>query len=76
MLAPLQQDWDKLDSTRKQKWRGIAQRYPRMSPDDQQRVQQQMRPWAELTPQQRAAAREQYKSLRQLPPGKKDEVKL
>ena len=54
MLAPLAPDWDKLDAQRKQKWRGIAQRYPKMAPDEQQRVQQQMRPWAELTPQQRA----------------------
>ena len=54
MLAPLAPDWDKLDAQRKAKWRGIAQRYPRMSPDEQQRVQQQMRPWAQLTPQQRA----------------------
>ena len=32
MLAPLASDWDKLDAQRKQKWRGIAQRYPKMSP--------------------------------------------
>ena len=34
-----------------------------------------MRPWAELTPQQRAQAREQFKTLKQLPPEKKDEVR-
>ena len=34
-----------------------------------------MKPWAELTPQQRDAARQQYKSLRQLPPEKKGEVR-
>ena len=63
------------DAQRKQKWRGLAQRYPKMSVDEQQRIQQQMKSWAELTPQQRQAAREQYKSLRQLPPEKKDEVR-
>jgi len=46
-----------------------------MAPDEQQRIQQQMKSWAQLTPQQRAVAREQYKSLRQLPPEKKDEVR-
>ena len=34
-----------------------------------------MRSWATLTPQQRQAAREQYKTLRQLPPEKKDAVR-
>ena len=68
-------DWDHLDAQRKVKWRGIAQRYPEMSPDEQQKIQQQMKSWSELTPQQRQAAREQYKSMRQLPPEKKDEVR-
>ena len=30
ILAPLASDWDKLDAQRRQKWRGIAQRYPGM----------------------------------------------
>ena len=43
VLAPLQPEWEKLDAQRKQKWRGIAERYPKMSPTEQQRVQEQMR---------------------------------
>jgi hypothetical protein len=75
ILAPLAPpEWDKLDAQRRLKWRGIAQRYPRMTPTEQQRVQQQMRTWAQLTPQERAAAREQYKSMKALPPEKKQEV--
>ena len=75
MLAPLASDWDNLDAQRKQKWRGIAQRYPTHGAAGAAAIQQQMQSWAELTPQQRQAAREQYKSLRQLPPDKKDEVR-
>ncbi len=75
MLAPLAADWNRLDAQRKKVWRDIAARYPQMSPDEQQRIKQQMQPWAHLTPQQRQAAREQYKSLRQLPPEKKNEVR-
>jgi hypothetical protein len=75
VLAPLAPDWNQLDPQRKQKWRGIAQRYPRMSAEEQQRVLEQMRPWAELTPDQRRAVREQYKSMRTMPPDKKEEVK-
>ena len=60
---------------RKQKWLGIAQRYPKMPPAQQQRVQQQMGAWASLTPDQRRVAREQYKSLKQLPPEERQAVR-
>jgi len=39
VLAPLAPEWDKLDAQRKTKWRGLAQRYPKMEPVEQQRVQ-------------------------------------
>jgi hypothetical protein len=68
VLQPLRPDWERLDPQRKDKWRGLANRYPLMPEPYQQRLQQQMRPWAELTPDQRRAAREQYRSLRELPP--------
>ncbi|MET0918524.1 MAG: DUF3106 domain-containing protein [Burkholderiales bacterium] len=75
ILAPLASDWDKFDAARKSKWRGIAQRYPKMQPDEQQRVHEQMRPWSSLTPEQRQTAREQYKNMKKLPPDKKEEVR-
>jgi hypothetical protein len=75
VLAPLERDWDRLDSQRKSKWRGIAERYPSMAPQDQQRIRDQMQRWSQLTPEQRRAAREQYKSLRRLPPDKKEDVR-
>jgi len=74
-LAPLANDWDKLDAQRKQKWLGIAKRYPNMGPPEQERIQRQMSAWAQLTPEQRRAAREQYKSLKQLPPDKRQGVR-
>ena len=74
-LAPFAADWDIWDAQRKAKWRGIAQRYPKMAPDEQARVRQQMGTWAQLSPAERAAARERYKSLKTLPPDKKEEVR-
>lgn len=75
ILAPLATDWDKLEASRKLKWRGIARRYPTMTADQQQRVQQQMQSWARLSPAEREAARQQYRSMRSLPPEKKQEVR-
>ncbi len=75
ILTPLAPpEWDRLDAARRQKWRGLAQRYPKMAPDSQQKIQQQMRTWASLSPEERQGARERYKSLKALPPEKKQEV--
>ena len=67
VLAPLAADWDKLDTTRRKKWIAIANRYPKMKADEQQRLQRRMQAWAALTPAQRQVARENYKALQQLP---------
>jgi Protein of unknown function (DUF3106) len=75
ILAPLgPPEWERLEPARRQKWRGLAQRYPAMTPDAQQKIQHQMRTWASLSPQERQAARERYKTLKALPPEKKQEV--
>ncbi|MGH8676529.1 MAG: DUF3106 domain-containing protein, partial [Burkholderiales bacterium] len=71
ILAPLKNDWDQLTTSRKANWVGIANRYPSMKPEEQQRVQARMQSWAKLTPEQRRVARERYKSLGKLPPEKR-----
>ena len=62
ILAPIQGEWDKLDAVRKRKLLGIAQRYPKMTPQEQERFQERMPEWVvTLTPEQRRTAREKYK---------------
>jgi hypothetical protein len=75
VLAPLAHEWDNLDTTRRKKWIGIANRYPKMKPQEQQRLQKRMRDWAALTPEQRKAAREKYRKLKKLKPDERKEVK-
>lgn len=64
-----------MENIRKKKWLGIADRYPNMKPDEQQRMQYRMREWANLTPVQRAKARSTYKDFNQLPPEQKQVVR-
>ena len=66
-LAPLAADWENLDPDRKQKWLEISQRFPTMSADRQQRVQQRMADWARMTPQQRTEARSNFQQSKSLP---------
>ncbi len=75
VLAPLSVEWDKLESFRKKKWLGIAQRYPTLSPKEQQRMQHRMKAWVKLTPAERQRAREQYKSLQKTPPEQRQAIK-
>ena len=75
ILAPLQADWDSLDATRRKKWVAIANRYPTMKPQAQQRLQKRMTDWAKLTPAQREAARERYRQIRKLSAQKRQEMR-
>jgi len=74
VLSPLEPEWATLDVVRRKNWIAIADRYPKMTPEEQKRVQERMRAWAQLTPQQREAARARYRALSKLPPDKRQEL--
>jgi len=74
ILDPLKPEWDLLATSRKKNWIGIANRYPSMKPEEQQRVRERMQSWAKLTPEQRRVARERYKSMGKLPPEKREQL--
>lgn len=71
-LAPLAPEWDKLDAPRKKKWLEIGNRFGAMKPDEQARVQERMREWIKLTPEQRRIARESYARAKKLNPDQKN----
>ncbi len=73
-LAPLSADWETLERQRKLKWLEVANRYPGMKPEEQQRSQERMREWTRLTPEQRRVARDTYARVQTLPPEKRAEL--
>lgn len=64
-----------MENIRKKKWLGIAERYPSMKQDEQQRMQDRMREWAGLSPTERSKVRDTYKDFKQLPPEQKQVVR-
>jgi hypothetical protein len=74
ILAPLVSEWDGMDAPRRKRWITVAERYPKMKPQEQQNLQKNMAAWVKLTPEQRTAARQQYQTLKKLPPDKRKEV--
>ena len=67
-LKPLEHDWSTFNADQKQKWVELAAQFPSLSVDERQRIQARMTEWAKLTPQQRGAARFQFKQSKELAP--------
>lgn len=65
-LAPLAAEWNKIEVFRKKKWLEIGNRYVNMSAEEQSRMQERMREWAKLTPDERRVAREIYTRTKKL----------
>ncbi|MES2538576.1 MAG: DUF3106 domain-containing protein [Pseudomonadota bacterium] len=70
-LFPLAAEWDRLDPVHKTKWLAISSKFSTMKNDQQVRLQNRMRDWAKLTPEQRRVARESYSRAKKLNPGQR-----
>ena len=75
VLGPVGPDWNRLPGYQQQRLLSSARRYPSLQPIQKERFDQRIRDWATMTPDQRRAARETYKGLRQLPPEKQHELR-
>ncbi len=67
-LAPFARDWDNFSDSRKRKWLKIAEQYPQLPPDAQQRLHQRMIEWVHMSPDQRRLARENFQLSKAVPP--------
>ena len=74
ILAPLESDWDYMQPDSRKKWAQVANIYPKMSEQDQQRLQSRMASWSNLTQKERRIARENYLSSLKFPAEKKAEA--
>ena len=74
ILAPLESDWEYMTPDSRKKWIHIANIYPKMSAQDQERLQSRMASWSNLSQKDRRIARENYLSSLKFPPEKKAEA--
>ena len=56
----------------KKKWLAVAQRYQKMTPEDQTRMHNRMTAWSKLTPNQRTQARDNYSAVLSSPSSSAD----
>lgn len=74
ILAPLESDWDYMLPDSRKKWIQVANIYPKMSSQDQDRLQSRMTGWSNLSQRDRRIARENYLSSLKFPAEKKAEA--
>ncbi|RZI80170.1 MAG: DUF3106 domain-containing protein [Rubrivivax sp.] len=68
VLQPLAASWPTMESTNQERWVNVANRFDKLSPVEQQRMQERMTQWSKLPPQQRGEARLRFQQTRQLSP--------
>ena len=74
ILAPLENDWDYLNPESRKRWIQVANLYPKMSEQEQQRLQSRMTSWSNLSQKDRRLARENYLASLKFPADKKVEA--
>lgn len=74
ILAPLEDDWNYMSPDSRKKWIQVAIIYPKMSVQDQERLQSRMASWSNLSQKDRRLARDNYLSSLKFPAEKKAEA--
>ena len=67
-LRPLELEWSRIEPDQKQKWLGIAAKFPSMPAVEQTRIQERMAEWAKLSPKERALARQHFQAAKRVAP--------
>ena len=73
-LAPLESDWGSINKDQKKKWVQVANRYPHMTESEKNILQSRMSEWANLSTEQRRAARDNYLRSLKFSPEKRAEA--
>ena len=71
-LEPLAAKWNSLGEAQKRKWLAIASNYPKLTPQEQEKLHSRMTEWVSLSQQQRAEARLNFAQSKQLTPSQKN----
>jgi len=73
ILSPLEAEWDKKGVASRRGWLQIVRKLETFSPEARERGKEHIREWAELTPDQRREARQNFLSTKKLGSKEKSE---
>jgi len=74
-LTPIAYDWDHLPAQQRLKLLKLVKEFAKLNPTQQQVFYSRLRPWTQLTSEQRDAARDNFKKLQELPKTEQAQVK-
>lgn len=72
LLEPLRGDWNSLNASQQERWIGVGRRYEDADPARQSMMRDRMGAWRNLSPQERASARENFKALKETGQGERN----
>ena len=72
LLSPLEREWPTLPAQQRDKWLRLGQRYEGLPPDRQALMRERVGNWSELSSQDKARARENFKALQNTQKGERN----
>lgn len=65
LLAPLKDEWDSLTNSQQERWLKVGRKYETEPADRQATMRERVSAWSKMSPRDKAAARENYKALKE-----------
>ncbi|MCE2744882.1 MAG: DUF3106 domain-containing protein [Burkholderiales bacterium] len=72
LLAPLKNDWNSMTNAQQERWLKVGRKYENEPEERQAIMRERVSTWSGLSPREKAAARENYKALREKRQGERN----
>lgn len=72
LLAPLMNDWSLLTDSQQERWLKVGRKYENEPAERQATMRERVSAWSKMSPRDKAAARENYKALKEKRQGERN----
>lgn len=72
LLAPLKNEWNSMTNAQQERWLKVGRKYEGEPAERQAIMRERVSTWSELSPREKAAARENYKALKEKRQGERN----
>ncbi|MEQ9106959.1 MAG: DUF3106 domain-containing protein [Limnobacter sp.] len=72
LLAPLESEWGSMTNAQRERWLKVGRKYESEPQERQEIMRERVSTWSELSPRDKAAARQNYKALKEKRQGERN----
>lgn len=72
LLAPLESEWGAMTNAQRERWLKVGRKYENEPQERQEIMRERVSTWSELSPRDKAAARQNYKALKEKRQGERN----